>query len=222
MTLEELIAAHRRDTDDLQPDYLSSDADITYWLNEGEQEAALRARLIHDTSTPAVCTIAVTAPARVFKLHPAITEITRATFTPTGSTCEQVLDLVDAVEMDRRCSNWRTRTELPREAIHLDTTLRLGSIPCTDGTITLEAYRLPLKNIEDSATEAPEIAAAHHRHLLKWTEHRCYSRPDAEIHDPRRSDAALIEFTRVFGIRPDADLRKATQANRQQHNQAVW
>ena len=50
MTLEELIAAHRRDTDDLQPDYLSSDADITYWLNEGEQEAALRARLIHDTS----------------------------------------------------------------------------------------------------------------------------------------------------------------------------
>jgi xanthine/CO dehydrogenase XdhC/CoxF family maturation factor len=222
VTLEELIATFRRDTDDLEPDYLSIDDDIKAWLNEAEREAALRARLIHDTSTAAVCTIAVTAPARVFRLHVAITEITRATFTPAGSTCVQVLDLTDAVELDRRYCDWRTRVELPREAIQLDTTLRLGSIPDTDGTITLETYRFPLKNIEDSSTEAPEIGAANHAYLLEWAKYRCYSRPDAEIHDPKRAETALALFTSIFGLRPDADLRKASQANRPQHNQAVW
>ena len=222
MTLEDLIATFRSDTDDLEPDYLSSDLAITAWLNEAEREACIRARLIHEVSNPAICSIAVVAPARVFQLHALITEVTRVAFTPTGSSCEQVLDIVDIVEMDRRASNWRTRTELPREVIITDKQLRLGSIPSTDGTLAIEAYRLPLRNIEDSSTESPEIGAANHEQLLHWAEYRCYKRPDAEIHDPGRSDKALAEFTRIFGIRPDADLRKATQSNRQQHNQAYW
>ena len=42
------------------------------------------------------------------------------------------------------------------------------------------------------------------------------------MHDPGRADKALMEFTKVFGIRPDADYRKATQANRPQGNKACW
>lgn len=220
MDLDALIAKFRVDTDDLAADYLSTDAQITDWLNEAEQEACIRARLIHDVSTAAVCNITVAEPTKVFKLHASVFEITRAAFTPTGSTCEQVLYLTDRVEMDRKCPNWRTKVEEPREAIHTDTTLQLCCIPSTDGTIALEVYRLPLQNIEEQSNETPEIAGIHHRHLVKWALHKCFSRPDAEVHDPARAALALAEFTQVFGIRPDADYRKGTQANRPQHNQA--
>lgn len=222
MTLEDLIAQFRSDTFDLELPYLSSDADVTAWLNAAEQEACIRARLIHDVSTALVCSIAVTAPARSFVLHPSVIEITRAAFTPTGSTTEQELYLTDRVEQDRMRPGWRTLVDVPQQAIQTDTTLQLGCIPSTNGTIALEVYRLPIKNIEDSATEAPEISGIHHRHLVQWALHRCYSRPDAEIYDQNRAAKAEAEFTRVFGLRPDADYRKATQATRPQGNKACW
>ena len=218
----ELIAQFRSDTFDLQTPYLSSDADITAWLNEAEQEACIRARLIHDDSTPAVCSIAVTARTASYPLHASVIEVTRATFTPTGSSTTFVLYLTDRVELDRCYSDWRTREEEPRQAIIDDTKIRLGCLPNTDGTLALECYRLPLENIEDSATESPEIARIHHRHLIQWALHRCYSRPDAEVFDAGKSATALAEFTRVFGLRPDADYRRFTQANRPNCNKAVW
>ncbi len=222
MDIDALIAQHRVDSDDLVPDYLSTSDQITTWLNEAEQEACIRSRLILDVNTPSVCNIAVTAPANVFTLHPAIFEISRAAFTPTGETCDIDLFLTDRVYLDSRYRHWRTRVEQPREAIHTDKQLQLACIPCTDGTIALEAYRLPLKNIEDQSNESPEIAEIHHRHLVHWSLYRCYSRPDAEIHDPARAEKELAEFTKVFGIRPDADYRKASQADRPQFNQAYW
>jgi len=222
MTLEELIAQFRVDADDLADGALSSDTAITAWLNEAEAEAAIRARLIHDVSTPAVCSIPVVAGTIVYPLHASIIEITRAVFMPAGTTTEYDLYLTDRVEQDRLHPGWRNRTDTPREAIQTDTTLQLGCIPSTNGTITLEAYRLPLKNIEDAASESPEIGRIHHRHLVQWALHKCYSRPDADQHDPGRADKALAEFTKVFGIRPDADYRRSTQANRPNGNKACW
>lgn len=222
MTLTELIAQFRSDTFDLQTPYLSSDIDITAWLNEAEQEACIRARLIHDDSTSAVCSIAVTALTASYPLHASIIEVTRATFTPTDSPAAFVLYLTDRVDMDRCYDDWRTREGEPRQAIIDDTKIRLGHLPSTSGTINLECYRLPLVNIEDQTLDTPEVARIHHRHLLQWALHRCYSRPDAEIFDAGKADKALAEFTRVFGLRPDADYRRATQANRPNCNKAVW
>ena len=222
MELAELIAQFRIDTDDLQETYLSSDAMVTAWLNEAENEAAIRSRLIHDTSTVAVCTIAVTAGVSTYPLHASVIDITRAAFTPTGSTEEQKLYLTDHVELDRIYPLWRNDTDVPRYAMQTDTTLRLAATPSTDGTLALECYRLPLKNIEDQTTKSPEIGRIHHRHLVQWALHRCYSRPDAEVHDPGRAAIAEREFTRVFGLRPDADYRRASQASRPHGNVAVW
>ncbi len=223
MDLAELIAQVRVDSDDLVPNpYLSSDANITAWLNEAEHEACIRARLIHDSTTPAVCAIAVTALTASYTLHNSIIDITRATFTPTGSTTEYVLYLTDRVEMDRNYSDWRTRVDSPRQGIQDDTTFRLGCLPSTAGTINLECYRLPLVNIEDATSESPEIGRIHHRHLVQWALHRGYSRPDAELFNPNKSATALAEFTRVFGMRPDADYRRTSQANRPHRNVAIW
>lgn len=222
MTLEELIAQFRVDSDDLKETYLSSDLIVTAWLNEAVEEAAIRARLIHDTTTAAVCSIAVTAGVNSYALHSAIIDITRAAFTPTGATEEVELELTDRIEQDRQYLGWRTRTDVPRQAIQNDTALQLGCLPSTDGTIALECYRLPLLPIEDRSSEEPEIGRIHHRHLVQWALHRCYSRPDAEVFNPGKAATALAEFTRVFGIRPDAAYRRDSQSNRPQHNKAVW
>jgi len=222
MTLTELIAQFRTDSDDAVAPYLASDANVTAWLNEAEHEAAIRARLISDVSTPAVCSVAITAPTTVYALHASVLDITRAAFTPTGSTTEYEVFIVDRVDQDRNRPGWRTTTDIPQQAIQTDTQLQLGCIPSSDGVLALEVNRLPLVNIEDSSSEAPEIGAVHHRHLVQWAIHKHFARPDADVHDTGRSDKALAEFTRVFGIRPDADYRRATQANRQPHNKAFW
>lgn len=220
MTQEELIAIFRRDTDDLAAPYLSSDASIIQWLAEAEHEACIRARLIHDVSTPSVCRINVIAPSSTYNLHPSILDITRAAFTATGSTTSTVLYLTDTIEQDRRFPDWRTTIDTPRQAIQTDTQLRLCCIPGNDGVIALEAYRLPLSDPDDSWE--PEIASIHHRHLIQWALYRCYNRPDTDVADQRKADIAISEFTRVFGIRPETNMRRDSQANRPLFNKAVW
>lgn len=219
MTNEELVALVRLDTDDLVEPYLSSDAAIIQWLAEAEQEACIRSRLIYDATTPEVCSIAVTAGTSVYPLHESIIDIARIAFTPTGGTAV-VLYLTDMVEQDRTHPDWRTTVDVPRQAIHLDTSLRLGCIPSTNGTLALECYRLPTSYADESW--APEIGAIHHRHLAQWALYRCYSRPDPELMNPKKAEIALSEFTRVFGLRPDAGMRRETWANRPQFNKAVW
>lgn len=220
MELSELIAQVRVDSDDLVAGYLSSDENITAWLNEAEQEACIRARLIHDTSTPAVCTIAATAGVSVYPLHPAIIDITRAEFTPSGATQAEKLYLTDMVELERIYPDWRKYTDTPRYAIQNDTTIQLVCKPSMGGVLALECNRLPLKNIEDQSNESPEIGRIHHRHLVQWALHRAYSRPDAEIFNPNKAAIALAEFTRVFGLRPDANYRRSSQANQPHFNKA--
>lgn len=220
MTLEEAIAAFRVDTDDLEAPYLSSDAQVTAWLAEAQDEAAVRANLLFEAANAAMCEIAITAGVMTYPLHKAIAAVTYAEFTPTGTTDTQEVKLNDRFAMDRDYPGWRTKTDRPYLMIVDQTSMQMGCKPSTDGTLRLECYRLPTTSLEDS--EQFEIAAAHHRHLIQWALHKCYSRPDAEVHDAGRADKALMEFTRVFGIRPDAELRRNFYSNTPQHNQAYW
>jgi hypothetical protein len=219
MTLEQLIAQFRTDSDDLQAGNLSSNDSITLWLNEAQEEAAIRAQLIHESTDPDICVIPIVAGTSVYALHSKVLDITRADFTPTGSTTPINLILRDRIEQDRLRPDWRTTTDVPQELIQNDTSIRLGCTPNGDGSLSIECYRLPLAAMAaDPAT--PEIAQVHHRHLVQWALHRCYSRPDAEIHDPKRAELALYAFTQYFGIRPDADLRRSFSQNRPMFNKA--
>lgn len=226
MELSELVAQYRVDADDLvaQP-YLSTTPQVVGWINEAEEEAAIRARLLFDSSTPEVCEIevdaaAVTAGTRVYALHEAVFQITRAMFVPEGTTTEYELYLTDRVEQDRRHPGWRARVDIPAQAIHDDTKLELGCKPSVAGTIRIECYRTPLVKIQDSETSTPEIHRTHHRYLIHWVLHRAYSRPDSELYDPKRAALEEARFTEHFGIRPDANNRRNVEANRQHHNKA--
>lgn len=221
MNLESLIAKFRTDADDAVEPYLFSDEAITHWLNEAEEEACIRANLLHESAETTVCEIDVTAGVMAYPVHPAIICITRAAFTPDGGTEEVELYLTDAYELDRTHAGWRKLVGTPTSLIHNDTHIRLGCKPANGGILQLEVQRLPLNPMVGEADE-PEIAAIHHRHLVQWALFKGFSVPDSETHDPDRAQRAQSEFTRMFGLRPDADTRRGHQANVPHHTIASW
>lgn len=223
MTLSELIAQFRSDADDrVANPYLFSTADIRAWLNEAQEEAADRALLLHDSTTAEICTIDVVANTATYALDGRIINLKRVAYTADGSTDEVVLICRDRTEQDRWRPNWRREVDVPREYIHDSTSLTLGCLPASDGTLALEVDRLPLTNIEDSASEEPEIHRLNHRELVHWALYRGYSRPDSEVHDPQRAAIELERFERTFGLSRSAKRRRDLNANVPLVNKAIW
>lgn len=225
MTLEDLIESFREDTDD-RGDLsgkakLWSDEVVTRLLNEAEEEAAIRKRLIFDETTPVVCQIAVLENVSGYVLHPALIEITAAFLHRAGSSKILTLRATDRDAMDRDYPCWRTERRPPEFFIQEDTRIYLPGIVDRDYTMKLEGYRLPLVQMVND-DDTPTIARPHHRFLVHWALHRAYSKPDSEVFNPEKSVKALAAFEEYFGLRPDADLRKDQQANRPHHNIAYW
>lgn len=220
MTLEQLIAQFRVDSEDKLEPYLFSDDSIIQWLNEAQDEACIRALLLKDWATVDVVQIQVTANLSMYTPHPSVINITRATFVPvTGD--KQVLLNTDEYELDRIKPEWRDTVEPPKYIIHHDTQIRLACEPDTNGVLHLEVNRLPLAPMTGDA-DSPEIAAMHHRHLVLWALHRAFSIPDSETVDANRAMLSDAAFTRVFGNRPDANTRRGHESTRPHHNLSCW
>ena len=220
MNLEQLIASFRVDADDLEEPHLFKDEWIAAWLSEAQAEAAIRGRLILEDANPAVCQIAVTAGQASYELHRSIYEIADLRLVPAGQPKSVPLALVSREWLDDKRPGWRDCAGTPQFAIQTDRRIRLVGVPDADGMLHLEAYRVPLKALEND-TDKPELNEAHHRHLIYWALHRAFSRPDSETIDPQRADRALEAFTRYFGLAPDSDLRRSTRHDLQQTN-ALW
>src|SRR5690606_10855274 len=127
--LAQLIAQFRRYADDRLEPPLFADEDIIGWLNEAQDEAAIRARLLHESSNPAQCQIAVAAGEAVYTLHPALYELTYTAFARDGDSRRLHIELVSTEFLDSKDPDWRTREGDPGYAIQDDTTLRLAPKP---------------------------------------------------------------------------------------------
>lgn len=220
MNLEQLIASFRVDADDLVEPFLFQSEWVAGWLTEAQSEAAIRGRLILEDADPAVCQIAVTAGVASYELHRSVYEIADLRFMPASASRPTPLPLVTREWLDDKRPGWRDNCKGLSFAIQSDHRLRIVGVPNTDGVLHLEAYRVPLKAL-DNDTDKPELSEAHHRHLVYWALHRAFSRPDSETIDPQRADRALEAFTRYFGLAPDSDLRRSTRHDLQQTN-ALW
>lgn len=218
MTLVELIDAYRVEADDRQIPYLTSDEDVIRYLNEGESEACIRAKLIFDTD-PGLCEIHVGAGDPVVSIDPLINEISYASLMSADGTVF-VLNPTDRLAMDRDRPDWRTYSRRPDGYIHDDKSLTLNSPVDADYTLNLEVYRCPARLMSGDG-DTPDIAAIHHRHLLDWAMFRAYSNPDAELFNPKKSEQAEARFERYFGAKPDASIRRKQNANRP-HRNACW
>lgn len=221
MNLEQLIAQFRIDADDLVQPYLWPDDWVAPWLTEAVSEAAVRGRLIYEAANVAVCQIAVSASAATHELHKSLFELVHLRFQATGAATSSVLSIKAREELDRIRPGWRDETGTPRHAIQDDTRITLVPRPEVAGTLHIEGYRVPLKALAND-TDKPEIHEAHHRQLVHWALYRAFSKPDADGIDPTRAATAEAAFTRYFGPRPDADLRRSTRHDEVQTNKAFW
>lgn len=223
MTLAQLIAMYRTDANDKAVPYFASDEEVAGWINEAEQEAAIRGRLIHESEAPAICRVPVVAGTASYPLHPALYELTHVAFRVPGGSRSSVR-LVSTEYLDAHVSDWRDAEGVPVLAVQSDRGIRLVPRPARDGELLLEGYRLPLAPmaLADADSAAPEISAAHHRHLVLWALHRGFSIPDTESFDPNRAAVAEDAFTGYFGLRPDCDLRRITREDAPHRNEAFW
>ncbi|MBL8355645.1 MAG: hypothetical protein JNM01_12520 [Delftia acidovorans] len=211
MTLQDLIRLFRSDSQDAVEPYFWDDPQVVGWLNEAQAEAAVRGRLLLDDSTPAVCEIAVTADVAGYQLHPRVYEIAYLRFVAASTGEGRELSVVSREYLDRRDPYWRDRcTGEPRFAIQSETSIRLVPAPREAGTLRLEAYRLPLKQLAN-CHDKPEIHEAHHAYLAHWALYRAFGQPDADGFDPGKSQQSYSVFESYFGMRPDSDLRRATR-----------
>lgn len=184
----------------------------------------MRARLLLATaeSEPGVCAIGVSAGEAGCTLHPAMYEIIHQAWRDAGATRREPLVLVSREWLDRKRPGWRNMAVgRPAYLVQDEHALQIVPAPCSDGELLLEGYRLPLKRMAEDEDE-PGISTLHHIHLVQWALHLGFSVPDSESFDPARAQHAESEFTRYFGSRPDADLRRTTREDEPQVVQAIW
>lgn len=219
MNAEALVAAYRVAAEDTERPYLVSDDQALEWLSEGESEAAVRMRLLHESADAAVCEVDVDAGTATYDLHESLYELTHVAFRLDGATERTSVRLVSTEWLDKHVPCWRDETDTPLYAVQGETSIRLVPKPNANGTLLLEGYRLPLAPMTDGE-HLPEIHKAHHRHLVDWALYRTWSVPDSELQAEDKAAAALARFTAYFGNRPDADLRRMTREDVEHHNVA--
>ena len=209
-TLKQLVARFRADaSDDMEP-YLFGDEFVKEAINEAEHEAAIRARLLHESDNARVCVVTLVPGQSAYRLHESLYELTHIMRIENGQP-PVPLEIKSVEWLNQHHPHWRTdhKYVLPYAA-QTDTGLRLATPPAAQGKLRIEGYRLPLRAMCGD-TDCPEIHAAHHEKLVYWALHRAFSRPDADGFDPQRAATALGQFTDYFGLRPDADLRRETR-----------
>ena len=221
MTLSDLIAQFRFETSDLDRKYLWDDDELTVYLNEAQDEACIRSRLIREKTNPTICQIDVVENVSIYQLDPHVIEIVYGSMIYLGAEgLPYILGKTTSDVMDQIRPYWRSLHYRPTALIHYDTSVEFDCIPDTSYTVNLEVYRLPMVPMS-SDDDIPEINAIHHRHLVKWAKHRAYAKRDADTYNEGLSEKYLTEFEDVFGKRPNAAYRKGANANRP-HRNMVW
>lgn len=205
MNVADFITTFRREmVDDASPP-LWSDEDIAAYLDEAVREACERARLIEDSTTPAVTILAVMAGQASYQLHPSVIDLKRATY------LGKPLDLSSVEAEDQNDMTWENRVgSEPLRYIYSGMgTLRIVPIPTVDLTLKLTVYRYPLVNLSaDNDQQTPEIPDVFHSRLKAWIYRCAYLKQDADAFNKSSSQEFEAQFERSFGVRLDANIAR--------------
>lgn len=210
MNLRDLIVAFRARADDLTEPPLWSDDEVTLYLNEAQNEAATRALLIRDSTTAAVCTIAITTVPTDYALHTSVLVVDRVKLASQTSPLARVT--VDW--LDENCADWEAGTAgTPRYFVEDAGRIRLVPKSSVSDTLALTVYRLPLEamNAED---DVPEIHAREHHRMIDWALRCAYLKPDTDAFDKKRALDSEAMFEASFGLRPDANVQRKQREHR--------
>lgn len=187
------------------------------FLNEAEQEAAIRKNLLFDNYSEH-CLIALQDGLSVYAVDSSVYAITHAVVANADDSDPAPLFITDRLELDSIDRDWRGRSGRPEYLIQHDTFLEFVPSPDADYAVSLEAYVLPRVPMAADDDE-PEIHSIHHLKLVDWVLYRAFSIPDIDLTDSNRAGHYLQRFDHYFGRRPDGNRRRNQYANRPHHNQ---
>ena len=199
MNVADLRAVFRSETDDTEDPPFASDDEVIDYLNDAQNEACRRARLLVDSRTSGITTISLAANTARYALDPRVVFVRRAKLVSNSSTLTLAsyrdMDGVDGISAD-----WEDETGTPTHLItDMDTAyVRPYPVPDASDSIALTVVRLPLDDLADDGDE-PEIHARFHRNLRHWMLYRYYSKQDADTFDAGRAALALAAFEMEFG-----------------------
>lgn len=181
MNLEAIRKEARYRLKDLAKPYFWSDEWLNSVINEAEQEACIRARLIEDDSSEAA-RLDISTDEKRYALH------------------TSVIDVI-ACELE-------SRPGAPFSAWTLnESDLVLNELPSSDDTLLMTVVRMPL-NPMGRDKDDPEIRPHHHLNLVDWVEYRAYSVRDADRFDPDGAARGYARFEATFGERPSANVQR--------------
>jgi hypothetical protein len=154
MTLQQLFAQFRIEAFDNSYPPLFADAELTMWFNEAQIEAAIRARLLRETSNVLLTQFDIRQHIMTYPIDPRLFEIDYASLVFKGSDgmLPYMLAITTPQELDNVRPFWRTLSYRPTGIIHYDTLLGTDSLPDTEYTIHVEGYRLPMATLSTLAT----------------------------------------------------------------------
>lgn len=214
MTVEELELFFRTQFDDAVEPYLVSSEDFLEYLNEAQAEACIRAKLLFDRTSD-FCNIPVSTDVQSYEIDEIIYAIVEAFVTDSSDRVTPVL-IVDRIELDRLCPDWRQETGLAKYLIQYDDHIEISPKPTEDTTLNVECYLLPIELLTDS--DIPQISKVNHRRLLHWVKYRAYDTQDSDVADKSKALEELAMFERIFGIRPNANNIRNHYSNRPHRN----
>lgn len=201
MKASKLIEVFRQDILDTAKPYLVSDDVALFYLNEAQIEAARRARLITDSTSP-VATASVSAGDPDVKIDPRIVSIRRIRLL---SQPEQ-LRKAQAREMDNFNPGWDSSTSqsTPCFAVlgYETNKIRLHPVPAVGDELQMTVVREPMNAMEINSE--PEIAPRWHLSLIEWMKFRAYIKDDTELYDEKKAARALGLFEQEFGPKRSA------------------
>lgn len=217
MNLSSLIKRFRVQSGDSSIPPRWPDSAVKEWMNEAEQQACIRGRLIYEDDNDSVCVIELHSSEKTYKLHPKITEIVSLHIVDSAGDHRE-LPIKSREWLNANHPDWRQSTDPAWAAIQSDTSLRIVGAIVADDELRIECYRMPLEDMGD-AGDAPEIHEAHHAHLIDWVLYQAFQEQDAEWYDANRSATHEAKFVRHFGHAQDSDMRRLTRADSVQHNE---
>ncbi len=204
MTLEQLVAECRSRLDDEAAPYLWSESDLVRYINEAENEACIRARLIYDESSAEFSNAALLADQPTVVLDARILAVDRVRLTSTGRTLERVTrNRLD----DQYGGRWENAQGVPRRFFEELGYLRVFPSPTISDELRLSLWRLPSEAMEADEDE-PEIAPRFHLQMIDWAIRLAYLKRDADAFDQAKADRHEASFEKSFGPRPDANVQR--------------
>ena len=197
MNLSEILNVYRRATGDKAAPYLVDDEDAIIFLNQAENEASRRARLLVDSSSD-IAIYPVVSGEPLVEISSKVISIRRARIAASSAPLKKRL----VREMDEIAPGWdsSTNTSRPSSVVvdYQTNAVRLYPTPNEDGELCMTVTREPANSLE-ADDDVPEIPARYHHSLVEWMKFRTFSDEDSDMYDQRRADTALARFEEEFG-----------------------